>query len=210
MTWTTCLMWFIRVFAPIAGFLMLLIAVQSFVKPKPLPRGFRRPALALELVHDTTEANQITAVYMPSDIKRDLMLDSCIFIPLYILLFLSLSFWLIGSEMPHAFVLAAVIGVCITLAGQFDVLENLRQWAILERSDQSGVDRIRQAALVKWFLLFFVTAVLSIPFLWRGNWVMLVGLLYFLTAIVGCAGVLLPAHRPLVEWASTLLGDVKI
>jgi hypothetical protein len=206
MTRTDFLMWFIRIYAPLAGCLLLLVTVQSFIQPvKNLPRGFRKKALALELVQDTDEVSQILKVYKPEDIRRDLKFDTFAFIPLYVLLFLSLGFWFKGRELPAASAFALAIGICIVAAGLFDVLENLRQCAILENLDQSGVDRIRQAALAKWFLLFLTTAILSIPFLWRGNWVVMLGLLYLATAIVGCIGVFFESHRTLIEWGFSLL-----
>lgn len=211
MSRTVLLMWFIRIFAPLAGCLLLFVTVRSFIEPKKdLPRGFRKPALALELVQNTDEARQILKVYKPEDIQRDLKFDSFAFIPLYVLLFLSLGFWFKGRELPYASVFALAIGVCIVAAGLFDVLENLRQWAILKNLDQAGVDSIRQAALIKWFLLFLTTAILSIPFLWRGNWVFVVGLLYLSTAIVGCIGVFSDSHRPLIEWGFSLLGGALL
>jgi len=207
MTQTNFLMWFIRIFAPLGGCLLLLTAVQSFIKPvKDLPRGFRKKALALELVQNTDEAEQILKVYKPEEVNRDLKFDTFAFIPLYVLQFLALSIWLKGRDVPYASVLAIAIGACIVLAGLFDVLENLGQWAILKKLDQAGVNRIRQAALLKWFLLFLTMACLSIPFLWRRNWVVLVGLLYLATAAIGLLGVFSSSQRPLIEWAFSLLG----
>jgi hypothetical protein len=186
--------------------MLILIALPSFISPKPLPGGFHRQALALELVRNPDDIEQITRVYPPPEVNRDLMLDTSVFIPLYVLLFLSISLWLAGSHVPRPLLLAGVIAACVLLAGAFDVAENLRQWAILERADQAGADRVRHAALVKWFLLFFMTAVLSLPFLRRRSWVRTVGILYLLTAAVGITGVLDASRHPLIEWGFTILG----
>lgn len=59
----------IRVFAPLAGVMLILIALPSFISPKPLPGGFRRQALALELVRNPDDIEQITRVYPPPEVN---------------------------------------------------------------------------------------------------------------------------------------------
>jgi len=96
------------------------------------------------------------------------------------------------------------VAACVIVAALWDVIEDLRTFSVISTLNQTTVDGIRQAALIKWTLLSIMILLLAVPFLWRGGWVSIVGVLYGLTGVIGVLGVLW--HHSLLEWFFTLMG----
>jgi hypothetical protein len=200
----TIVIWFLRVAAPLGGLAVLGATVPKLLGSHPLPGGFRLPVIALELVENVEQVNHIKGVLSPDEIRRALNFDLYAFIPLYVALFLALSYWLIRRDIPYAYFLGIAVGSCVVGAAVFDVIENAQTFSALRELDQLAVDRIRQAALVKWSLFFVMMALLAVPFAWRGGWVFAVAGVYLAAAGVGVMGVI--GNRPLIEWAFALVG----
>jgi hypothetical protein len=198
-------MYFVWVVSTLGGLAIFLGTVWRLLRSRPLRSGFRLPALALELVQDEEQVKAIEEKYPPERIRRDLRLDLFVFIPLYLALFLALGYWLLRSDaLPYAHLLGIAASLCVAGAALFDVLENLRTFSVLRQLNQSGVDRIRRAALAKWSLFFVMMALLAIPFAWQGGWLLIVAAIYLIAAGTGIIG--LVWHRPLIEWAFALVG----
>ena len=202
----TIAMWFLRVAAPLAGLAILGMTLPKLLGSQPLPggSGFRLRVIALELVENEDQVNKIQRVYPPNEIRAELNLDLYVIIPLYVALFIALSYWLIRRNMPYAYFLGTTLASCVVGAALFDVTENLQTFSALRELDQLIVDHIRQAAFVKWSLFFVMMGLLAVPFAWRGGWVLAVAGVNLAAASVGVLGLIW--YRPLIEWAFALIG----
>jgi hypothetical protein len=197
------LMTIYRYAAPIAGVLLLFATLPNLLKATTLPRGFHIPGLLLELVENEDEVKAVEKVKLPDKIRRDLWIDTLGFIPFYTFLFLVIGYWLMKRDVPFAFALGVIACVGIVLVAGFDLLENARIFSVLKASSPQLVDGIRHAALGKWGLMFALVLMISYPFLRSGGWLLAVGLVYLIAAVVGLLGVFW--HRPLVEWGFMLV-----
>jgi hypothetical protein len=190
--------------APLTGGFLLCLTLSKLLQPTSLPRGFHLPGILLELVENENEAKAVRDASEDGRIRLGLVIDTFFFIPLYTSLFLVMGWWLAGRDVPFATWLGVVVCIGIVLAAGFDVLENVRTFELLRASSPKVLDGIRQAALVKWGTLFTLVLVLCCPFLRTGGWLLLVGLIYLITGVVGLLGVVW--LRPLVEWGFMLIG----
>jgi hypothetical protein len=53
-------------------------------------------------------------------------------------------------------------------------------------------------------MLSVMMLLMAAPFVWRGGWVLMIGILYGLTGVIGVLGVLW--HHSLLEWFFALIG----
>ena len=196
----------IRIMSFLAGLSILVLTARSLFSPVPssLPHGFQARALALELVESTEDVKTIEAVYPASEIRNELNLDLYLFIPFYLLLFLGLGAWLSYSDIPYARMLGIAVAVCVIVAALWDVIEDLRTFSVLRDLNLASVDGIRQAALIKWTMLSLMMLLMAVPFVGRGGWVLIVGILYGLTGVIGVLGVVW--DHSLLEWFFALIG----
>ena len=196
----------IRIMSLIAGLSILALTARGLFSAAPLrlPHGFHARALALELVESTEDIKTIEAVYPASVIRDELNLDLYIFIPFYLILFLALGAWLSWSNIPYARLLGIAVAACVIVAALWDVIEDLQTFSVLRDLNQTSVDSIRQAALIKWTMLSVMMLLMAVPFVWRGGWVLMIGILYGLTGVIGVLGVLW--HHSLLEWYFALIG----
>lgn len=112
-----------------------------------------------------------------------------------------------GRNFPGAYRFGIAAGFCITAAALFDVFENIyiAQMLSLVPTDNGHdvLNKLRYASLVKWTLIFVTTTLLSPLFLWRNDWIVLIGYLFVLATGLGLSGLL---YNPAIEWASLLMG----
>lgn len=168
---------------------------------KSLPRGFRSPVLAIQLVHSRADIAAIVGDQGDPDrrqMRRQQQLDHLL-ITAYWAAFVVMSVVLVQRSFPGAQYLGILAGLCATGAALSDVQENqavLRVLAVpLVQTDESMVDVIRQAATRKWLLLFVAMALLSLVCIGRRDWAtaygtlcLLSGLSFLLAAIIGLVG----------------------
>jgi hypothetical protein len=83
-------------------------------------------------------------------------------------------------------------------------VENIRLLRVLDlptsEVTNAAANGIRQPSLIKWSLIFLTVGFLSPTFLWRSDWIVLIGYLYLAALLVGLAGVFF--YRPAVGWAA--------
>jgi hypothetical protein len=100
-----------------------------------------------------------------------------------------------------------IAGACGIGAAILDYMENAHIRALLEtdlaRTTQRMIDSTRYVSSGKWALSFIAIGLLSSLFLWRRDWIVLLGCLYALTALVGVIGLI---YRPAIGWAFGLMG----
>ena len=73
---------------------------------------------------------------------------------------------------------------------------------LLKSQTQEQVDATRYTSLVKWGLFGAMMLILAVPFLVRGGWTIILGLLYLLTGIIYLLGLW---RHPQIETAATLM-----
>ena len=197
-----CFVWVVASFGGLAVFVLI---VRKLFDSRTLPGGFRMPAIALELVRDEKQLEDLLREYPSWKAHKDLKMDLFVFIPVYVLLFGTLVYSLAwGGTLPYTPFLGIAVFLCIVGAALCDVVENLRTFAVLRTPNRAAVRRVRRAACIKWSLLFIAMALLAIPFAWQGGWFLIVATLYLAAAGVGALGLI--RHPPLIEWAFALIG----
>lgn len=193
----------------VGSFFLLLGAVgcvqtlRAFLRHERY-NGFTKPVIAMELVRSANDVDQVLA-----DVKRTmptkepkkyfcdgLKFDSYGFIPTYWLVLMVFSLLLFRHQFQHAKWLGIAAGICATATAAFDYLENSRMNLALD--DHHLAAGVRQASLYKWGLLFVTVGLLAAMFLWRRDWVMAIGALYLLAALMGFIGLW---HDHLIEWS---------
>ncbi len=186
------------------------MGISFRIKPTKLSDGFRNPGLALQLVHSRDEVEGI--IGKPGDSRREVLKNSLkadfVLIVAYWLLFVLTGTLLGMRDLRWTVLLAVAAGLCATAAAAFDILENLRLFTVLDATldttTQSMVDGVRHASLSKWSFFFVTVGLLASTFLWRHDWIVLIGYLYLCAFIVGFAGLLV--YHPAIQWAFVPLG----
>jgi hypothetical protein len=178
---------------------------RSDAPPAKLPHGLSKPMLALELARTVDDVEQI--VGDQGDPRRAKMLallrtDTFGFIPTYWLYFLSLSWLLAHRSIPYSFWFGVAVAVCATAAALFDLAENHYIRVTLETPlSQTAADTVRgiyRSSLIKWLLIFVALALLSRLFLERGDLLVIIGILFLITSVLGFVGL---RHNPAIEWS---------
>jgi hypothetical protein len=202
---------YLRAFAAIL--LLLVVAVwagKKFQAKATDATKSKMPMIALELPEklDNIKSN----VGDLGDERRSLMLkaltpDSLLFIPSYTFFFLAMSWLLTQRRFSWALWLGIIAGACGIGGAVMDYMENAHIRALLEtglaQTTQQMIDSTRYVSLCKWALSFIATGLLSSLFFWRRDWIVLLGALFALTAIVGLIGLF---YRPAIGWAFWLMG----
>jgi len=160
-----------------------------------LPRGLKSPGLAIQFAKPE-EVEGILGQRKDGDsamrnyIRQGLYADYC-FIAMYWLLFAGMSVLLAGRSHRWAVWGSVLAVVCATSAAVFDVLENLSIAALLDAADiqPEMVCNAASAGFGKWLLVSLTTLILSLVFL-RRDWLVVLGALYVLIAIIGIYGLL--------------------
>jgi len=174
------------------------------------PDGFSQPTVALELASSVTTAHQTLQLLGPQGVKRQhqaLIADSIAFIPLYWVVLSSLGAILTYRRIRFAGSAGILVIVLVTAAAIFDYRENSGIAKILGAypNDPSFalVEATRTASLTKWSLIFAASAVSSLLFLPRADWIGLVGVYQFVVAAMGLIGVI--SRHTIIELATALM-----
>jgi hypothetical protein len=179
----------------------LCFATLNVLWKKPRPAGgFVNPGLAIQFARSAADVERALHDVTAKDLLKSLKLDSQIFIPVYWTLLMVFSALLYRHQFAHAKWLGLAAGICATAAAACDYLENHRIKDMLtspEINDATALG-IRHASLLKWGLIFVAVALLATMFLWRRDWVMIVGALYLLAALIGIIGLF---RNSLIQWA---------
>lgn len=186
--------------------IVLLNGKPAFSNNAVPPRGIQNPVVALEVARDVKEVDSILGD-APSPDREAMRLKQYVdfaFIACYVALYIALAMLFF----PRARLMAATAAASGVAASVFDVRENLAILRILDvplnQTTQAMVDAIRSAALSKWTLAFFTTALFAALFvadrrkMWRA-----IGVVNLLAAALGFYGLY---DNSFLVWASVLLG----
>lgn len=190
------------------GICLWMMVAFRFEPKEPL-KGFQSPIVALELASSPKEFASIVGDKQDPNrtIVRKSLCADYVFIAVYWLLFVSMSILFAGCNFPGAYQFGIAVGICITAAAVFDVVENsyIAQMLSLPTTvnDHDVINKLRHASLAKWTLIFVTTTLVSQLFLRRNDWIALIGYLFVLATALGLSGLL---YNPAIEWASLLIG----
>jgi hypothetical protein len=173
--------------------LALLSGRPSFSNASRPVRGISSPILAMEMVQNVAEVDTVLSD-APSPDREVMRLKQYVdfgYILAYAALFVLMSIFLMRQGRAIA-ISAAVLG---TIAGIFDVIENLGILRILDvdisHTTQAMIDAIRYPSLIKWALLSITLGLLGILALRTGRTgLRIVGALDVLAGLLGLYGVL--------------------
>jgi hypothetical protein len=122
---------------------------------------------------------------------RKLRLDTFVFVPAYCAVLWTIAGVLASRAFEGARVLGVVAGLVVLAGAIFDQLENARARRLLARAigetTDDDVAAMRHASLVKWALLFSAFAFLAPLYFAVGEWRLVVGVAFAVTAAVGLA-----------------------
>ena len=122
---------------------------------------------------------------------RNLRLDTFLFVPAYCAVLWTIAGVLASRAFEGAGVLGVIAGLVVLTGAIFDQLENARARQLLARpiaeTSNADVAAMRRASLIKWALLFSSFALLAPLYFAVGEWRLLVGVAFTVTAAVGLA-----------------------
>jgi patatin-related protein len=151
--------------------------------------------LSLEFAREIKDVTVITNDYTDAarnGLKLALAIDSFLFVPLYtgFLLVFNRLFNLRNWRSKKYLMSAAAI--CIIVAALADLSENIFSYSVLatkpDELTRLAISGIWILASIKWFLLSFVTAILSLIF-WRKGWWTFFTVGFLFTAVCGIVGI---------------------
>jgi hypothetical protein len=122
---------------------------------------------------------------------RNLRLDTFLFVPAYCAVLWTIAGVLASRAFDGARALGVTAGLAVLAGAIFDQLENARARQLLaraiEETSDADVAAMRRASLVKWALLFSAFALLAPLYFAVGEWRLVVGVAFAVTAAVGLA-----------------------
>lgn len=205
------MLWFVRAIGIVSALVLLVALYMQFGRPRfievgeqggKLPGGFSGHMLAMEFISSADDIKAIVgAPGHPNRVtmRRKIAVDN-VWIGCYALLFVFVSILLGTRQFPSAMYLAMVAALCGIAAAGFDLIENrgiIRALELAEDATTSdALSSIREAALLKWALVFVSMAILAITFFGRDGWLSFIGYCFATTALVGVVGL----------WRNPLLG----
>jgi hypothetical protein len=169
-----------------------------------LPDGFRGRVLAMEFVSKTSDVDKILGpnVSHNREVMRRVLMIDFVWIACYGLLFVAISALLRRRRCPWARYLGYLALVAGVASAVFDVRENRRILAVMSNVpyDQTLINQVNDAALLKWTFGFVAIALLAIAFLDLGNrlanWI---SISFIGTAAIGFVGLWRYPLLPLVQ-----------
>ena len=192
-------------FVGVLAFLFILYSLwMGRMKAQGLPDGYRNPVLALELVRNGADIDQIVKAESGAAakfIKRSTYKDFG-FILVYALSFIALSLLLAKLNMDYKRFLGCFAAGCAALAAILDFTENrgmLR--AIAGEATDSLADSIRYPSLAKWGLLFIFALLVGLLLVLRRDFLAIPAAFMFVAALLGLYGVISNFFRPRYYWA---------
>lgn len=173
---------------------VLLQGRPDFTNAARPPRGISDPAVAIQVVHNIEEVDDILGEAPSPDreVMRFKQYIDFAFIAAYAALFLILAALLLREEdWRRAAGMAAAI--CAIGTAVFDVLENITILRVLDvplhLTTASMINSIRSASAAKWALAAITLSLLSILFLGSNGWLArVIGGLFILSAAMICYG----------------------
>lgn len=173
--------------------LMVIVSRQFEPLGQKLPGGFRQRGAAMQFVQTTAD---VTAVLGPnkshnSTIMQRVLWIDFFFIGLYALLYASISRVLMKRNCPWAKYLGYIALVAGLGAAVADVRENMSIVQVLGETayQQTTVNMINDAALLKWTLTFVAIALLAIVFQdLESRLARWISISYIVAAVIGFAG----------------------
>ncbi|MEK6281082.1 MAG: hypothetical protein AABN95_12080 [Acidobacteriota bacterium] len=190
----------------LAGAVLMGVMGALQFNPTTLPPnetgGFSRPVMALEFVETTQQARVILDLNGSQNreaLGKQIWVDF-LWIACYWFLFLAVSYVLSLRNCPWAFYLSVVAAISATAAAVFDARENLGMLQVINNpaisQDALTALHIRDAALVKWTLIFVTLALLAPTFYGLDKQLHRIGFFFTITALAGLIGL----------WYKPLLG----
>jgi hypothetical protein len=187
----------------VLALLMIAAIAWMILSPDFTQSKVKNPVLALEFIQTPGELSTILGTDNPEHIRQEL-LDAIrrdyFFIASYALLYIALSLLLARRYHRRWAVHLAWLGaMCGIGAALFDVRENMSMVHLLTAPPtQETVSTIHLAATVKWTLSFITAAILAMNFYASDGWLLLIGWLLRVTAVLGVISLL---YLPLLMWA---------
>jgi patatin-related protein len=184
-----------------------------------LPGGLHAPGIAMELVRNPQEVDQIIrtqglligeqasnpSIAGKNQLRKNIAVDWVVIV-YYALALGLICFWLHLQRRGSERRLALFAGLSVLAAAGFDILENIKILEVLNESPASSrtVDWILTAATIKWALLFIALGLLG-WLLWSRKQKLLswMGALLLLPMIVGGIGLI--GLRIALEWGFWLM-----
>ncbi|MBI5351572.1 MAG: hypothetical protein HZB50_02925 [Chloroflexi bacterium] len=167
----------LRIIGGVMGLVVLSLTLPKIFKPasEVFAGRFKMPGMAIEWVRAPEEAQKIIVSHS-KELKQGLGLDTYFIVPIYVLYYIGLAWFLRSQSGAWGNYLAIGVIVCITIAGFFDEGENFYTKKILDafedksiKPDASWLDKKFYACYIKWALIAIVLALTGIMFLSRGN-----------------------------------------
>jgi hypothetical protein len=122
---------------------------------------------------------------------RKLRLDTFLFVPAYCAVLWTIAGVLASRDFDGARVLGVIAGLVVLAGAIFDEIENARARRLLARAiretSNADVAAMRRASLIKWTLLLSAFALLAPLYFAVGEWRLLIGVAFTVTAAVGLA-----------------------
>ncbi|MBI5965156.1 MAG: hypothetical protein HY863_16885 [Chloroflexi bacterium] len=201
--------WSLRILGVVMGAFILLITLPKLLnrKGEVFPGGFKLPGLALEWEKESGNAAKIIKP-RKDRLSADIKLDTRFVIPLYVLYYVALAWFLNIQGASRETYLAVAVTICIIVAGFLDLRENsftskiLDNFASLGDKDVSNLTQKYLACYGKWALIAIVILLTGIMLIWHGN--NLAGIFNLLVALVFLAGFI--GSKSLTEWGFALMG----
>lgn len=194
----------IRIVGGLAFLFILYSLWMGQMKVQGLPDGYTSPVLALELVKNGADIQQIVKAESGDAakfIKRSTHKDFG-FILVYALSFIALSLLLAQMNSDWMRYVGWLAASCAALAAILDLVENrgiLR--AIAGEASDSLAGSIRYPSLAKWGLLFIFALLVGLILIARRDVFVIPAVFLFVAALLGLCGVLLNLFRPRYYWA---------
>jgi hypothetical protein len=178
--------------------LIILNGKPDFTSASRPPRGISNPVLALQMARNVTEVDAILSE-APSPDREAMRIKQYIdfvFIPCYAALYIALARVFYNR-------LAYIAAACGVVAAVADVFENIGILRVvntpLALTTQGMVDAIRIPSLIKWTLVWILTAIFAWLFLRGAGWLRRsIGALDAVAAALGFVGLF---DNALLVWA---------
>jgi len=194
----------IRLVGGLAFLFIVYSAWMGQMKASDLPAGYRNPVLALELVKNGRDIEQILRAesgQAATFIRRSTYKDFG-FIFVYAVSFIALSLLLSQMNSGVTSSVGSIAAGCAALAAILDLVEDrgmLR--ALAGEASDSLADSIRYPSLAKWTLLFVFGLLVGLLLLVRRDFFVIPAAFFLFAAATGLAGVILNLFRPRYYWA---------
>ena len=179
-----------------------LKACKVKLDEQPWKRALRVDMVAAQLARDHAQFEQAAGnadAVRRTRLAGQLVLDTRFFIPAYGAVFAASCVLLGRRDFAAAIPLAVLAGLLAAAGIAFDLAENRRTQAALDRHPEdevalaaadAGARATRKASLAKWLSLSVTTALLSASFLAEGDWWYAVGGAYLAAGTAGIVAVL--------------------